>query len=107
MARVRQVSRESENGAIRVLLEMSQEELKLIGARENVLVVPKDDDFLTIELTTGRIGHGNRIMVPNRLLNKHQVKLLKKVPARLFEVRGEKYLLIRLKKSDIIPEFEE
>ncbi len=105
MARLKRIDMEGKG--ITLVLEISQEEYKLIGSEEDLLVVPRDDSFLLEELTTGKIGHGNRIMMPNKLLNRYQVKLPKKVPARIFEARDEKYLLIRLKKSSLIPEFEE
>lgn len=105
MARVKRI--DMEGGGITLVLEISLKEYKLIGSEEDLLAVPRDDSFLLEELTTGKIGHGNRIMVPNKLLKRNDVKLPKKVPARIFDVQDEKYLLIRLKKSSFIPEFEE
>jgi hypothetical protein len=47
-------------------------------------------------------------MVPGKLLKRHDIsKLRKKVPARIFELNNEKYLLIKLEKSSLIPDFEE
>ncbi len=105
MARLKRVNLE-ENG-ITLVLEISREEYKLIGPEKDLLVVPKDDSFLSEALTSGKLGNSNRIMVPHRLLKNYDVELPKKVPARLFEVQDEKYLLIRLKGSSLIPEFKE
>lgn len=105
MARVKRI--DMEGNGITLVLEISHEEYKLIGSEEEILVVPKAGSFLKEELTTGKLGHGNRIMMPNKLLNRYEVELPKKVPARIFKAKDEKYLLIKLKKSSLIPEFEE
>ncbi len=105
MARLKHI--DMDGNRITLVLEISHIEYKLIGSKEEMLVVPKDDSFLSEELTTGKIGNGNRIMVPNKLLKSYEFKLPKKVPARIFDAQDEKYLLIRLKKSSLIPEFEE
>lgn len=106
MARLKRIDM-AENG-ITLVVEISREEYKLIGPGKDLLVVPKDDSFLSEDLTSGRLGNSNRIMVPTKLLRNHNVvELPKKVPARIFEVKDQKYLLIRLKRSALIPEFGE
>lgn len=94
-----------------VILTMttSLEEYKLLESyTTEILVLPTSEGFLQERLTTGKIGHGNRIMVPNKLLERHGIEeMRKKVPARLFTLNGEKYLLLKLEKSVLIPEFKE
>jgi hypothetical protein len=92
---------------ITVELSLSDEEYRLLSRGRKVLVVPTGDGFLGTELTTGKIGNGNRIMVPNRLLEINDIRRLKKkVPARIFEVNKEKFLLIKLEESSLIPDFK-
>jgi|Deesub1362A_J573_1020465.scaffolds.fasta_scaffold00151_45 hypothetical protein len=105
MAKLKKVSMEGND--ILISLEVAHDEYKLLGSEKDFLVVPKGDNFLSLSLTTGKLGHGNRIMVPTRLLRRHDIMLPKKVPASLFEAGGEKYLLIKLQKSRLIPEYEE
>ena len=92
-----------------VVMTISEKEYNLIGAQiEGLVVVPTDENFLERILITGKIGNGNRIMVPNTFLKNNGIsKLRKRVPSRLFELNNEKYLFIKLEDSSLIPEFEE
>jgi len=95
----------------RVVLTMttSPEEYRLLESyTTDILLLPGSGEFLQERLTTGKLGNGNRIMVPNKLLERHEIgELKKKVPARLFDLNGEKYLLLKLEESSLIPEFKE
>ena len=97
-------------GDIIVELRISNEEYELLKLKNrNLLLVPTDSEVLNIALTTGKLGNSNRIMLPKRVLEEHRIAhLRKKVPAKVFEVDGDKYLVIQLVKSKVgIPEFEE
>jgi len=108
MADINSIDMETEE--ILVNLKISESEyapLKL--ARRNLLLLPTDSGILDEVLTTGKLGNGNRIMLPNRTLRRHGVeKLRKKVPAKIFEVDGSKFLLIKLEESKPgVPVFRE
>lgn len=100
---------EINNGEMTVVMTITEKEYNLIGAQiDGLAVVPTDEVFLERELVTGKIGNGNRIMVPNKFLKQNGIsKLRKRVPSRLFEFNNEKYLFIKLEESSLIPEFEE
>lgn len=107
MARIKNI--DVENGEITVVLTISEKEYNMIGAKlDGLAVLPTDEVFLERELVTGKIGNGNRIMVPNKFLEKNGIsKLRKRVPSRLFELNNEKYLFIKLENSSLLPEFED
>ncbi|MCK5023715.1 MAG: hypothetical protein KAS04_06065 [Candidatus Aenigmarchaeota archaeon] len=91
-------------------LKISKDEYKLIrNNTSNLLVVPKNKDFLNGTLTTGRLGNSNRIMLPKKILKLFDVSNLeKKVPAKTFNVGDEVFILIKLKQSTFgIPTFKE
>ncbi len=98
-----------ENGEITVVMNITEKEYNIIGAHiDGLIIVPTSAAFLERKLITGKIGNGNRIMVPNKFLNQNGIsKLRKRVPSRLFEFNNEKYLIIQLEESSFIPEFEE
>ncbi len=93
---------------ITVTLNATTEEYKMLKTYTNNLVIlPTEDDAMELRLTAGKLGNGNRIMVPNKLLKRHNIPALrKKCPAKVFDINQEKYLLIKLEKSELIPEFE-
>lgn len=98
-----------EGGNTYVTLKVSDSEYSIIRlSNKGFVILPTSDEVLDEVLTTGKIGNGNRIMMPNRLLNKHEVeKLIKKVPARIFDVDDSKYLLIKLEEHrNAFPQFE-
>jgi hypothetical protein len=106
MASIKYIDFNSEGVAI--TLNATEEEYKMLRTfTTNLVILPTDDEAMELKLTTGKLGNGNRIMVPNKLLKRHQIPALrKKCPAKIFEVNKEKYLLIKLEKSELIPEFE-
>lgn len=107
MARIKNI--DIEDGEITVVLTINEKEYDLIGAKlDGLAIVPTSEEFLERVLVTGKIGNGNRIMVPNTFLKKNGIsKLRKRVPSRLFEFNNEKYLFIKLENSSLVPEFEE
>ena len=78
-------------------------------SKSDMVILPAELDILDEVLTTGRLGNGNRIMLPTKILKKHNInRLLKNVPAKIFEVDDSKFLLIRLEEyKPGIPVFKE
>ncbi len=97
-----------DDGNILVNLHISKSEYDLLGNyTRDLLLLPTHMDFLNRQLTTGKLGNSNRIMLPKKILKKFEiVKLEKKIASKTFRVNDEIYLLIKLKKSTIgIPDF--
>ncbi len=95
---------------IMVNLKISRDEYELLGnSTSDLLLLPANPEFLNRPLTTGKLGNSNRIMLPKKILERFDIKILeKKAPARAFGVHDEIYLLIRLRKSGLgIPKFKE
>jgi len=95
------------NDKIFVNLILDKEEYKILGnSTRHLLLLPSDSKDLTELLTTGKLGNSNRVMLPNKVLKKNDVtNMLKKVPARLFDVNDEKFLLLKLQESKIAKPF--
>jgi len=95
---------------IEVTLKVSQAQYKLLKeAEEDLLVLPTDTDCMAFELTTGKIGNGNRVMLPNKILARNEVKVLhKKLPSRIVEIDGRKLLVCVLEdERPGMPKFED
>lgn len=94
-------SLETKDKKMLVCLELSAEEYKTLNNEtRGLIVLPTGSRTLNHVLTTGRLGNGNRIMVPQRFLESKNIsKLEKKVLAKLFEQNGQIFLLIRLKSE--------
>lgn len=82
-------------------LKLSPKEYKQLNQNTvDLLLLPSCATALKLELTTGKLGNGNRIMIPNRLLKEHNMSVMsKKVPAQVFDLDNDKFLLIKLKDS--------
>lgn len=89
------------NDKILVNLKLTRDEYKLLKqSTKRLLLLPTEPHILNDLLTTGKLGNSNRIMLPNKILHKHNITaLLKKVPAQVFDVHDEKFLLIKLQES--------
>jgi hypothetical protein len=89
------------NDKVLVRLELSREEYKSLNqSTRSLLLLPTQADDLCEPLTTGKLGNSNRIMLPNKVLHKYNVtNVLKKAPSRVFDMGGEKFLLIKLQES--------
>ena len=81
-----------------VTLSVTNDEYKIIrSSTKNFVVLPTDSSILTDILVTGKLGNGNRIMVPNKFLRASEIPELKKnVQAKIFKLNGDKYLLVKL-----------
>ena len=93
-----------------ILLNMkitTSEYVILKSSTKDIIVLPTDSSVLTDTLTTGKLGNGNRIMMPNKLLKRASIpELKKKVPSKIFNICDEKYLLIKLADNNAnIPVF--
>ena len=92
-----------------VNLKITSSEYRILrSSTKNLVVLPTDSSILADVLTTGTLGNGNRIMIPNKLLKRCDISVLnKKVPSKIFRVNNEDYLLIKLDGGDLgIPSFE-
>jgi len=99
-----------QEGKMDIKLSITQNEYKILQHHtEDILVLPSGRDSLVNSLTTGKLGNSNRIMVPKKLLELHNIRELdKKVPSGVFVVDGDAFLLIKIKKSGLgMPKFGE
>ena len=89
------------NSKILIRLELSKDEYRLLDqSTRNLLLLPTERSILKEELTTGKLGNSNRIMLPNKLLHMHNVtRLFKKAPSQIFGLDDEKFLLIKIQES--------
>lgn len=99
---------EFENDSILITLEMNK--------REYDAVTPDVKEFITLPadtldrtLTTGKLGNGNRIMVPNKFLRSHDIEVMRKfVKGKIVDIGEKKYLIIELEdKKRGIPRFND
>ncbi len=98
------------NSKIMVNLSLAKDEYKLLKqSTKRLLLLPSGTNVLSEALTTGKLGNSNRIMLPNKILRKNKItRLMKKVPAQVFDFDDEKFLLIKLQESVIgKPDFGE
>ena len=98
------------NSKIEVKLSVNQDEYKILKHHmTDIVILPCGSESLTHRLTTGKLGNSNRIMLPKKIMESFGVKSLdKKVPANIFIIDDDAYLLIKIKKSEFgIPRFEE
>ena len=107
MAEIKTINFESDDVLVNLKLT-KQEYLQLQSSTKDLIVLPTEPSILSDILTTGKLGNGNRIMVPGKLLKKEGMdELIKKVNSKIFYLNHEKYFLIKL--DDVnkhIPKFE-
>jgi len=99
-----------QNGGIEIKLSISKSEYNnLKNHTKDILILPRGEDSLTYELTTGKLGNSNRIMVPKKMLEAFKVhEMEKKAHSNIFIVDGDAFLLAKIRKSEIgIPKFRE
>ncbi len=105
MAELKTINLEAEK--IYVTLAVTKQEYDLLKEdTKNLVVLPAAK--LNEVLTTGRIGNGNRIMLPNKVLKRNEIKeLFKHVNARIFDADSKKLLLIKLEDNKrVVPNFK-
>jgi antitoxin component of MazEF toxin-antitoxin module len=108
MAEIRNIN--VANNEILINLRVSKQEYDLLKQNtDNLILLPSNRVALNQTLTTGRLGNSNRVMLPKKLLEMGGVNILqKKVPARIFKINGEVFLLVKLEESKTgMPVFEE
>jgi len=95
MAEMRKI--DIKDDEIVVTLTVTSGEYKIIrSSAKNFVVLPTDSSILSDILVTGKLGNGNRIMIPNKLLKASEIPGLKKnVEAKIFNLDREKFLLIK------------
>lgn len=99
---------ELEKDDVFVTLQLSRDEHKSITPDTKELIVLPTHG-LERTFITGKLGNGNRIMVPNKFLKIHNIDFLrKKVQGKLFQMGERKFLVLEIdKRSTGIPVFEE
>ena len=107
MANIESIDVESDRVVAKVVLSTEEYEA-LNSATSDILLAPVGDDSLTRQLTVGKIGNGNRMMLPNKVLRVEGIERLpRKAPARIFTLRGNKYLVACIKGDSAgIPFFD-
>ncbi|MBN2043110.1 MAG: hypothetical protein JW754_04875 [Candidatus Aenigmarchaeota archaeon] len=98
------------DGEIYVNLKLSKKEYKILGQEtDNLIVLPTSNRVLDHELTTGKLGNSNRLMLPKKMLIKERVMVLeKRVRGNLFDINNDVFLLVKIKESMVgIPRFIE
>lgn len=93
---------------ILITLELTKEEHDAIAPDSKEFVVLAADKLNYI-LTTGKLGNGNRVMVPSKFLRSNDVHILRKnVKASIINTGEKKFLVIELEdKKTGIPVFGE
>ena len=89
-------------------LKISRKEYETLdSATKDILIVPTET--FSENLTTGKLGHSNRVMLPKKILKKYGIRTLpKKVPAKIFDLINNKFLIVKLVEKKIgVPRFGE
>jgi len=97
---------EWENNDILITLKLTKKEYEAVKSDvKEFIILPAEGLYRT--LTTGRLGNGNRIMVPTKFLKKHEVDVLrKKVQGNIIDTGERKFLVIELENKRVgIPVF--
>ncbi|MCD6495821.1 MAG: hypothetical protein J7K54_00980 [Candidatus Aenigmarchaeota archaeon] len=107
MAEIRSIGMDGEKIEVRLVIDKNEYGI-LKNQTTDLLLLPSANDALKYMLTTGRLGNSNRIMLPKKVLSAFDItEIEKKVAASIFSIKGDYFLLIKLKESDIgIPKFE-
>jgi len=101
------VSVDVKEGRFSLSLEVSRDEYASLGsATQDILLVPLGS--FSESLTSGTLGHSNRIMLPTKVMRKHGIDVLpKKVPAGVSELLGSKFLVLKLVDRQVgVPSFK-
>jgi len=107
MAEIRSI--DMQNGGIEIRLSIDTDEYKILKQHTtDLIILPCGKDALINELTTGKLGNSNRIMLPKKILERFKIGTLeKKAPSNIFIKDGDAFLLIKIKGSEIgMPKFE-
>ena len=96
-------SMDMKNDKIIVKLELTKDEYRILDHfTKRLILLPSETSALSEPLTTGKLGNSNRIMLPNKILKRHNItSLIKKAPSHVFEMNDEKFLLIKIQESMI------
>lgn len=106
MAMIKSISMGNENIEVNVTVSRREYETLKNSIESDIIILPSDSESLSYELTTGKLGNSNRVMLPKKFLVQKNIRELeKKVPANIFNVNGDAYLLIKLRSVLRIPRF--
>ncbi len=99
---------EWEDRDILLTLRLTKKEYENINSDTKEFIVMPADNFDRV-LTTGKLGNGNRIMVPSKFLKNNNIAFLKKnVRSSIVDVEERKFLVIELdNKRTGVPVFGE
>lgn len=100
-------SMEMEDTKVRVIFEMSKDELVALSNETQNICLLSLTKFNEL-LTTGTIGNSNRIMFPNRLLKRYNIKELPKhVETTILSFNGKRIAVLKLQDTAApVPRFE-
>ena len=101
------VSVDVKEDRISLSLDVSRDEYaSLSSATQDILLVSAGS--FSESLTSGTLGHSNRIMLPTKVMKKYGVDVLpKKVPAGVSELLGSKFLVLKLVDRKVgVPSFK-
>lgn len=103
MAVIRSINMESNE--IMLTAEISKQESMMLKGTKDIIMIPEE---FNEELTAGKLGNSNRIMISKKILKEYAVELKGKVPAKTFAIGGRKYILIKIdEEMDGVPKFKE
>lgn len=92
---------ELEKDDVFITLKLTKKERELITPNMKEFIVLPTDSLNKI-LTTGKLGNGNRIMIPNGFLKSHDIDVLKKkVQSIIIDLGDKKFLLIELENKGV------
>jgi hypothetical protein len=95
---------------ISLKVNISKKDYGLISkSAPDIVILPTGGDHLSQKLTTGKIGNGNRIMIPKKFLERKNISNLPKiVDSDIFQTESGLFLLIKLRDDHSpIPSFSE
>ena len=98
------------DGGIEIRLSINKDEYKILKHHlTDLIIIPCGKEALARELTTGKLGNSNRMMIPKKMLESFKIKELdKKVPSNIFILDGNAFLLAKISRCKLgIPNFAE
>ena len=101
MAKILNISLDNDDIVISLRLSKKEYHIAKIES-DNLMIAPTSNDVLNENLISGKLGNGNRIMLPNKILSRHEIPLLlKHLPAKIFDLDDQKILVIKLMDKNI------
>jgi len=102
MAQLRHVN--FKDNGIMADFSLSSEEYATFREEKEFILLPISS--FDLSLVTGTLGNSNRIMLPNKILKKHEIEtLIKNASSKIVKNKKGKFLVIKLDGPDGIPKF--